>query len=60
MRVFLGWMPDAAVQAALADMQHRIREALPADAPRHDWRMPAQRHMTLQTARKRPRSDRML
>ena len=47
MSVFLGWMPDAAVQAALADMQHRIREALPADAPRHDWRMPAQRHMTL-------------
>jgi len=40
-------MPDAAAQAALADLQHRIRAALPADAPRHDWRVPAQWHMTL-------------
>jgi len=47
MSVFLGWMPDAATQAALADLQHRIRAALPADAPRHDWRSPAQWHMTL-------------
>jgi len=34
MSVFLGWMPDAATQAALADLHHRIRAALPADAPR--------------------------
>lgn len=47
MSVFLGWMPDAATQAALAAMQQRIREALPADAPRHDWRKPAQWHVTL-------------
>ena len=47
MSVFLGWMPDAAAQAALADLQQRIRAALPADAPRHDWRTPAQWHMTL-------------
>lgn len=47
MSMFLGWMPDAAAQAALADLQHRIRAALPADAPRHDWRVPAQWHMTL-------------
>ncbi len=47
MSTFLGWMPDAAAQAALADLQHRIRAALPADAPRHDWRVPAQWHMTL-------------
>lgn len=47
MSVFLGWMPDAATQAALADLHHRIRAALPADAPRHDWRTPAQWHVTL-------------
>jgi 2'-5' RNA ligase len=47
MSVFLGWMPDAAAQAALASLQQRIRAALPADAPRHDWRVPAQWHMTL-------------
>ena len=47
MSVFLGWMPDAATQAALANLQQRIRAALPADAPRHDWRTPAQWHMTL-------------
>lgn len=47
MSTFLGWMPDAAAQAALADLQHRIRAALPADARRHDWRVPAQWHMTL-------------
>ena len=47
MSVFLGWMPDAATQAALATLQQRIRAALPADAPRHDWRRPAQWHMTL-------------
>lgn len=47
MSVFLGWMPDAATQATLASLQERIREALPADAPRHDWRRPAQWHMTL-------------
>lgn len=47
MSVFLGWMPDAATQAALAGFQQRIREALPADAPRHDWRTPAQWHVTL-------------
>lgn len=47
MSTFLGWMPDAAAQAALADLQHRIRAVLPADAPRHDWRAPAQWHMTL-------------
>jgi 2'-5' RNA ligase len=40
-------MPDAVAQAALADLQHRIRATLPADAPRHDWRVPAQWHMTL-------------
>ena len=47
MSVFLGWMPGAATQAALADLQDRIRTALPADAPRHDWRTPAQWHRTL-------------
>lgn len=47
MSVFLGWMPDAAAQAALATLQQRIRAALPADAPRHDWRTPAQWHITL-------------
>ena len=47
MSVFLGWMPDAATQAALANLQQRIRAALPANAPRHDWRRPAQWHMTL-------------
>ena len=47
MSVFLGWMPDAAAQAALADLRQRIGGALPADAPRHDWRTPAQWHMTL-------------
>ena len=47
MSTFLGWMPDAAAQAALAELQDSIRAALPADAPRHDWRTPAQWHMTL-------------
>lgn len=47
MSTFLGWMPDAAAQAALAELQDRIRAALPADAPRHDWRTPTQWHMTL-------------
>ena len=47
MSTFLGWMPDAATQAALANLQQRIRAALPANAPRHDWRRPAQWHMTL-------------
>ncbi|QNN68927.1 RNA 2',3'-cyclic phosphodiesterase [Thermomonas carbonis] len=47
MSTFLDWMPDAATQAALADLQHGIRAAVPADAPRHDWRTPAQWHMTL-------------
>ena len=47
MSVFLGWMPDAATQAVLAELQERIGGALPADAPRHDWRKPAQWHMTL-------------
>ena len=47
MSVFLGWMPGAATQVALATLQHRIRAALPADAPRHDWRTLAQWHMTL-------------
>lgn len=47
MSTFLGWMPDADALAALADLQHRLRAALPADAPRHDWRVPAQWHMTL-------------
>jgi 2'-5' RNA ligase len=40
-------MPHAVAQAALADLQHRIRAALPADAPRHEWRVPAQWHLTL-------------
>ena len=47
MSTFLGWMPDAVAQAALANLQESVRAALPADAPRHDWRMPAQWHMTL-------------
>ena len=47
MSTFLGWMPDAATQAALASLQQDIRATLPADAPRHDWRTPAQWHMTL-------------
>lgn len=47
MSTFLGWMPDAATQAALANLQQSIRAALPADAPRHDWRTPAQWHITL-------------
>ena len=47
MGVFLGWMPDAAAQAALANLRDRLRAALPADAPRHDWRLPAQWHATL-------------
>lgn len=47
MSIFLGWMPDAATQAALAELQQRIRAALPTDAARHDWRTPAQWHMTL-------------
>lgn len=47
MSIFLGWMPDAATQAALAELQQGIRAALPADAPPHDWRTPAQWHMTL-------------
>ncbi|RZA20690.1 MAG: hypothetical protein EOP93_05375 [Lysobacteraceae bacterium] len=47
MSVFLGWMPDAAAQAALAGLQQALREALPAEGPRHDWRTPAQWHMTL-------------
>ena len=47
MSVFLGWMPDAATQAALADLRLRAEAALPAGAPRHDWRKPAQWHMTL-------------
>lgn len=40
-------MPDAAAQAALAELQESVRAALPADAARHDWRTPAQWHMTL-------------
>ena len=47
MGVFLGWMPDPATQAELARLRSRIEEALPAGAPRHDWRSPAQWHMTL-------------
>lgn len=47
MSVFLGWRPDPATQAALADLRLRVEAALPAGAPRHDWRRPAQWHMTL-------------
>ncbi len=47
MSTFLGWMPDTPMQAALAGLQDRLRAALPADAPRHEWRTPAQWHMTL-------------
>ena len=47
MSVFLGWMPDAATQAALAGLRERVAAALPAGAPRHDWRTPAQWHVTL-------------
>jgi 2'-5' RNA ligase len=47
MSVFLGWMPDAATQAALGALKDDIAAALPTGAPRHDWRMPAQWHMTL-------------
>lgn len=47
MSVFLGWMPDAAPQAALADLRTRVEAALPAGSPPHDWRKPAQWHMTL-------------
>ena len=42
MSVFLGWMPDAATQAALAGLREQVAAALPAGAPRHDWRTPAQ------------------
>jgi 2'-5' RNA ligase len=47
MSVFLGWRPDAATQAALAVLRDRTAAGLPVDAPRHDWRVPAQWHMTL-------------
>lgn len=47
MSVFLGWLPDAATQATLAGLRLRVEAALPAGAPRHDWRRPAQWHMTL-------------
>lgn len=47
MSVFLGWVPDAAAQVALAALQQGLRVALPADAPHHQWRTPAQWHITL-------------
>ena len=47
MSVFLGWLPDPATQAALAALRQRIESILLADAPGHDWRSAAQRHMTL-------------
>jgi len=47
MSVFLGWMPDAATQAALASLQQRLRGASATDAARHDWRTSAQWHVTL-------------
>jgi len=45
--VFLGWMPDAAAQVALGGMREGLAAALPAGAPRHQWRLPAQWHCTL-------------
>jgi len=47
MSVFLGWMPDAATQAALAQVRERLHDALPDVAPRLRWHLPAQWHMTL-------------
>ena len=47
MSVFLGWMPDAAAQVALGGMRDGLAAALPASAPRHQWRLPAQWHCTL-------------
>jgi 2'-5' RNA ligase len=47
MGVFLGWMPDAATQAALAQLRQRMHHVLPDIAPRLRWHLPAQWHMTL-------------
>ena len=47
MSVFLGWMPDAAAQAALGGMRDDLASALPMGTPRHQWRLPSQWHCTL-------------
>ena len=47
MSLFLGWMPDTVAQATLATLQEQIASRLQAGVPRHDWRKPAQWHMTL-------------
>lgn len=47
MSVFLGWLPDAASQAALAGLRDGVAAALDPEAPRHTWRKPEQWHMTL-------------
>lgn len=47
MSVFLGWAPDTVQAQAFAGLRDNISSALPADAPRHDWRTPRQWHVTL-------------
>lgn len=47
MSVFLGWMPGEDAKPTFAALRQQVAPALPADAPRHDWRTPGQWHMTL-------------
>lgn len=47
MAVFLGWMPGDAQRAAFAALREALEQALPAGAPRHDWRSARQWHVTL-------------
>lgn len=47
MSVFLALLPDADTAAALSELCDAVRSSLPADAPRHGWRTPAQWHATL-------------
>ena len=47
MSVFLGWLPDEEARRELGLLRDGLRDALPAGAPRHGWRAPAQWHATL-------------
>lgn len=47
MSVFPGWLPDEEARRELGLLRDGLRDALPAGAPRHGWRAPAQWHATL-------------
>lgn len=54
MSVFVAWMPDDGARAGLVAAQGRLRDRLPADAPRLRWRPAERLHMTLRYLGPRP------